>query len=245
MSQAFYGGFNHDVNSVKITSLDREIDRGNTGYSSKLSITIGISAKIIRSTTSAIFAELNRMIAAYSVDGQSFAFYDDNGLYIPAWSIDSGATLGGVIVSKPVSHGELSGAQASNFIWATMAVSATVVTPLPFGQFLTFQESLTFHDRGGEGLRVKRLPARGLPFKQQVTERSWFYATQTGSLTSNQARPDPMQPIFPNDLDGDENDRQITRINPVTVRGQAFEHGVQWTYNFSSAQPLIGLPNVY
>lgn len=245
MSQAFYGGFNHDVNSVKINSLTREIARGNTGYQSTLTLTIDFSYKIIRSTTSAIFAELNRTIAAYSVDGQSFAFYDDFGNYIPAWSIDSGSALGGVIVSKPVSHGELSGAQASNFIWATMAVSATVLNPLPFGQFLTFQESLSFHDRDGGPILVKRLPARGLPFKQQVTERSWYHATQTGSFTTNQQNPQPIPPIFPNDLDGDENDRQFTFINPVTLRGQPFEYGCQYTYNFSSAQQLIGLPHVY
>ncbi len=243
MSQAVYGGYFHDVNSVKITSLDRTIERGQTGRPSALSVTIGLAAKIIRPTTAQIFAELNTMIAAYSVDGYSFAFYDDFGSLQPAWSIDSSTAIGGVIVSKPVSHGELSGAQASNFVWANMAVSATILLPTAYQQFLTFQETLTFHDRQGGPILVRRQPARGYPFKQQVTERSWYYATQSGSLTSNYQNPQPMDPLFPNDFAGDENDRQITVTSPVTLRGMPMEYGLQWTYNYASANPLIGKPN--
>ena len=243
MSQARYGGYYHDVNSVGFNSYSREFVKSPTGYNHYMRLTVELEAKIIRSTISLIMAELNLLRAAYSVGGYSFFFYDDSGNALP-WGFDSSLSIGGTTILKPVSHGAILGSHGVNFLKCQVTLQADFMESFSANQYLTFTESIQFSG-SGRPLKVKRLPATGAPFKQQVTEQSWYTAVQSGSLSSTTANPSPPDPIFPDYWDGDESDYQITRPSMVTQRGSIIESGVSWSYRFSSPTELIGLPNSF
>ena len=239
-----YGGFAHDVNMLSFNGLSREMVLGQNGYPSRLRVTLDCEYKIIRSTVSAIFTALSELIQAYAIPGQSFGFYDNDGNYLSAWSLDTALCVGGTIITKPPSHGQIRGAEGTNFVKVQFAVQGETLIPLGPNQYITFQETLSFTGRGTP-LLVKRTPATGFPFKQQVTEASWYTATQTGSLSTNSPLPAPMLPLWPDLLDGTESDAQITRPGPIMLRGIPIEWGVAWAYQFSSPFAIDGTPNAY
>lgn len=242
MSQAYYGGFGHARDSVKFNSFNTEYILGDTGYRKMMRRTLDMEAKIIDVSQSAIFATRDAMGTAYSVDGQTFVMYDDFGNVI--WLLDSSVALGGVSVVKPVSFSAIEGSHGVNWLKCNIVLQADYLQPLSGNQYLTFQESLAFSGRGGP-LKVKRLPAVGKPFKQNVSTNSWFYCVQSGSLTTTSPRPEPPPCIAPDLLDGTEDDAAITRISPVTMRGSPVEYGVQWSYKMSSPDPINGYPHEY
>lgn len=241
MSQAYYGSYAHATNSVGFNSYSREYVDGPTGFHKLLRTTIEIEAKIILSTQLLIFAELEVMRAAYSIGGQSFAFYDDNGVPL-SWGLDSNSCVGGITVLKPVSHQEVKGSHGVNFLKCHITLQGDQL--VPGGQYLSFSEVVTFSGRGGP-LKVRRTPATGKPFKQTVSEFSWYTASQSGTLSTVTANPQPMAPIWPEFYDGNEGDHQITRPGGVTTRGLPTEYSVSWAYQFSSADPLTGQANTY
>jgi hypothetical protein len=206
-------------------------------------VTADLEAKIIRSTVSAIFAELEAMRAAYSIGGQSFAFYDDDGNML-SWSLDSASAVGGVTVLKPVSHGEIKGSHGVNFLKCNVVLQADYLQTMGQNQYLSFEETLAFKGNG-RPLKVKRLPAVGKGFKQPVSTHSWFYMTQSGTLSTTTPKPQPMKPLFPDLLDGNEEDSSITRPSPITHRGVPVEWSVSWSYTFSSPDPIEAWPNSY
>jgi len=242
LSQAVYGSYTHDVNMVGFNSFTREYVDGPTGYHKLLRVTCDIKARIIRSTQTAVFAELEVMRAAYSIGGQSFGFYDDYGNLL-SWALDTSTAVGGVTVLKPVSHGDIKGSHGVNYLDCNVVLQADYLQPLGDGQYLTFQESVDFSG-SGRPLKVKRVPAIGRPFKQQVSTASWFYATQSGSLTTTTPFPRPMAPLAPDLFDGDEGDQEIKGPYPITQRGQAVEWVVGWTYRYSSPDPILIQPNI-
>jgi hypothetical protein len=243
MSLATYGSYAHDVNSVGLNSFTREYIDGPSGFHKLLRTTIDIEAKIIRSSQLANFAELELMRAAYSIGGQSFGFYDESGNVL-SWSLDSSQCVGGVTVLKPVSHSEIKGSHGVNWIKCNIVLQGDVLLTLGQNQYLTFQETLTFSGTG-KPIKVLRTPAQGKPFKQTVTENSWFRATQSGSFTTTDRNAKEMQPIWPNDLDGNEGDTQVTIPGGITTRGSATEWSRSWSYQFSSPDPFTGQANTY
>lgn len=231
------------MNSVGFNSYSREYVDGPTGYHKLLRVTVEIEAKIIEGSQSANFAELEVMRAAYSISGESFVFVDDDGNVL-SWSLDSAQAIGGVRVLKPVSHQEIKGSHGVNWIKCQVTLQADFLQPLGENQYLSFEETLTFTGRGNPIL-VKRTPAVGKPFKQQVTTASWYYATQSGSLSTTSPRPRPMAPLFLDLLDGDEGDTVLTTPSPETIRGVPVSWSTSWSYRYSSPNPIVGFPNVY
>lgn len=241
-AQAFYGSFPHDARQVSFNSWSREYVDGQTGYHKLERVTAEIKYRIIRSTVSLIQLHLAEVLAAYSFEGQSFLFVDANG-NPTNWSLDSGSAVGGVRVLKRPSHGAIQGADGVTFLDCVITLQADYLIQTPQNAYLTFSESLTFTGRG-QGMYVERTPATGLPFKQKVSERSFYYCTQSGSATSTDQSIQPMQPMFPDAFVGNPNDSQITPFSPLTTRGQPTEYGKSWTYQFSSPTPLVGNVNV-
>jgi hypothetical protein len=200
-----------------------------------------LKGKIIRSTQAEIFSVLTTMKSAYSVDGFTATMLDNNG-NPTTFYLDNNLAVGGVRVSKPISHGEISGAHGTTYLKYEFGLMADYLSN-PGGD-LTFQESVSFNDIDGGPIQVERIPAQGSPILQNVSERSWYYATQQGQLTQQGPGLAPMQPLFPGLLRRTPGSRVITYLPVKTIKGVPIEYGISWKYEFISTDPMTGRPNV-
>jgi hypothetical protein len=240
MDQFRYGSYLHDLKSVAFNRVNTTLARGETGRANLRRIEWSLRGKIIRSTEAAIMAELQLLRAAYSIDGQT-AMMLQNG-QPTAFTLDNNLAVGGVRVSQPISHGDISGANGANFLKYEFGLMADyLATP---GGYLSFQEMVIFDDIDGGPIQVERIPAQGPPILQNVTERSWYYASQMGSLTQQAANVGPPPMLFPGNLRGVPGSKQI-RYRPVkTIKGVPIEYGCDWRYDYISDSPLTGRPTI-
>ena len=241
--QFIYGSYQHDVNSVAFTRVVRSLKRGPNQRANLLTTEWGLKGKIIRSSQSAIFAQLAALRAAYSVDGFSAGMYDNNGNQTPFF-LDNNLAQGGVRVSQPISHGPIQGAEGTTYLDYEFGLAADYLSG-PGGP-LEFQETLSFNDINGGPIQVERIPAQGPPILQNVTEQSWFYATQQGPLKQQgnivQAGPQPM--LFPNLLRQVPGSKVITYGPTEMIKGVPVAASVSWKYDYISATPIGGFPNI-
>jgi hypothetical protein len=205
-----------------------------------LKIAAAFKAKLIGQN---LFSRAYTMQAAYLSNGQSMTMYDNNKNMVPIWSIDSSQTVGGTMVTSPVSFSDIQGAQGATFLICTFAVEA-LFSLATNSRILSFQETVTFDNIDGGPIQVERIPATGQPILQNVTEQSFFFATQEGSLTQGQPSPAPMSPLWPSLQRRQPGANKWTLMSPKTIRGVAHEYGVRWSYQFVSTSPIVGYPNV-
>ena len=241
MQQFRYGNYLHDLKSVAFNRVSRSLQRGENGRANLLRTEWSLRGKIIRSTEAEILAELVRMKAAYSFDGYTATMLGNDGLPT-TFTLDNNLAVGGVRVSQPISHGDISGAEGATYLKYEFGVMADyLATP---GGYLSFQEMVIFDDIDGGPIQVERIPAQGPPILQNVTERSWYYATQMGSLTQQAANVGPPPMLFPGNLRKVPGSKQI-RYRPVkTIKGVPIEYGCDWRYDYISESPLTGRPTI-
>ena len=237
--QFSYGSYVHDDNSVAFKNIRRSFLMSQNEKTHILRVNWDIEGKIIRPTISEIYTQLNFLVAAYSVNGQSVGFSGT------PFFINNAATMAGVIVTGPISHDGIRGAEGVTYLRYTASLQAEYLW-LQEGTILSFAETISFRNNNGGPIYVHRTPAVGDLITQQVTEKSWYYATQQGQLTQVGANIKPMDLIFDpaylvTDGGGGLN---VTYSSPKMMRGATVEYGVQWSYEFISAEPLEAYPNV-
>ena len=239
--QLVYGGYVHDVNSVSITSWNRSYVMSENQWPKFLKIAAAFKARLVGQN---LFSRAYVMQAAYQINGQSMVMYDNDNRMVPIWSIDSSQAIAGTMVTSPVSFSDIQGAQGATYLVCTFAIEALFQLKSN-SQILSFQETVTFDDIGGGPIQVERIPATGQPILQNVTEQSFYYATQEGSLTQGQPAPAPMSPLWPSLQRRQPGTSKCTLMSPKTIRGVAHEYGVRWSYQFVSTSPIIGFPNAH
>ena len=240
--QFFYGSYYHDLNSVAFTGVTNSFIRSQSGRPHLIRKSWSCKGKIVRRSQAEIFNQLLQLQLAYSINGQSAGLLDNSGQFTP-FMLDSSTALGGVIVAEPISHDEISGAHGTTFLRYKFALQADYLWSGPT-DVLSFAESVSFTNNDGGPIQVERIPATGRPILQNVTETSFYYATQSGSLSQSGPNPQPMNPIWP-DLQRRQNgSAQVTLTAPKTLRGIPIEYGIQWKYDFISVDPIMGEPNV-
>lgn len=242
--QFFYGNYYHSPNSVAFSGVNRTFVRGQSGRVHLLHVDWQLDGKLLGVNQADIFNQLNVMMLAYTQDGLSAGLLDNNGNLTP-FTMNGALALGGVRVTSPVSHQQVKGADGVTYLKYKIGLAAD----FPYASALdvmSFSEQLSFTNNNGGPIFVERIPAQGSPILQQVTEQSWFFASQSGSLTQSGPFPQPMSPIFPPAYirTGGNAGQQVSYSSPKTIRAAPIEYGVQWKYEFISPTPLIGWPNV-
>ena len=245
MTQFIFGNYAHAPNSVAFTGLTRTYVDAPNGKHKLLRLQMNCKGKLIGRGSNPrgdIFNQLAALQSAYSVGGgQSARMIDDNGGTM--FFLDNGTAIGGVLVTNPVSHEEITGAESVTYLRYTFGLQADYFFASS-DQVLNFQETVSFSDNWGRPLCVERVPAVGPPIIQQITQASFYHATQSGSKTTVGPNPTPIDPIWPDNLRGQEGSISVTYDSPVMVRGVPVEYSVKWAYQFVSASPLVGLPNI-
>lgn len=233
MSQFYYGSNTHPDSEVNFAGIQRQIEYSPTQRANILHESWSMRGKIIATGQAAIMTALAARRSWYSTNGQSAGFAGT------PFVLDTNNSVGGVIVTNPVSHGPIEGAGWTNFLNYTFGLKADTFLSAT-NTLLSYSEQLAFTDNFGLPLQIGRLPVLGPPIIQNVTTASFFYATQSGQLTMRTPNPSPEQMIWPELLIGDPDSRQISFFSPKTERGVPIEYGVRWSYKYRSITPFFG-----
>lgn len=230
-----------DKNEIAFTRISRTLTRTESGRANLIRTEWGLKGKIIRPNQAELFAALVLRQRALAFDGCSATMMDNNGGSTPFF-LDNNDAIGGVRVSQPISHSEISGAHGTTFLrYEFGLMTESFSNP---GGYLTFSETVSFDDLGGGPIQVERIPAQGEPILQTVSEQSWFFATQSGQLTQQGSGIAPMPPIWPNLLRRQPGSKVISPLAVKTLKGVPIEFGISWRYQFISTYPIVGVPNI-
>lgn len=245
MTQFVYGGFTHPANEVYLTSFQRSYVDGPTGRHSLLHVAMGLGGKIINQggNVAALFTQLAVRQQAYAGNQTTLScgFIDTVAGLLNPWFLDASQAVGGVLVTNPISHGNVMGAEGVTYLNYTFGVEASF---LQASTLLSWQESMTFDDIAGGPYQVERFPIQGPMIVQNTTEQSFYYATQSGSMTQNRPFPAPNPPFWPQFIKGERGAKTITYTPVKTIRGNIIETGCSWSYQYRSIQPLFSYPTV-
>lgn len=236
----YYGGKTFDANSVNFAAINRSFARGSTQRPHILHVSWSLRGKIVRTNQADVWTEYNAIVnALQNNDGGTSAGFQ-NTPYVMGGS----TAIGGIAVTNAVSHEGLGGAEGITYLKYTFGLDSDYIWSAA-NDPLAFHEQISFSDNSGLPKTIERLPLFGPPIRQVVSQTSWYYATQTGSLEQSGPNPVPMAPIFGIEslrTSGD-NGQSIVRTSPQMVRGTPIKYGVNWTYQFVSPNPLVGSPN--
>lgn len=123
---------------------------------------------------------------------------------------------------------------AATFAWETTLGSPFVL--------MDFAEGYTYS--GGTPVIVVHEPINTGPVAQKTVPERGYHATQSGQAVGAYGRPDLARiapPLFPAAM----TDRRITQRSAERCGLKYRNFGVQWSYEFASATPLVGLPNAW
>jgi hypothetical protein len=236
-----YGSYVHPNGEVNFAGIQRTIQYSPTQRANIFREAWSMKGKIVQqgpNSQSLVFASLAAIRNAYSVNGYSAGFLDNDGSQTPFW-LNNANSIGGVTVTNPVSHGEMGGAETVTYLHYTFGLQMDSFISAP-DTILDYSEQLSFSDNFGGPILIERLPLNGIPIQQAVSSNSFFYATQSGSLTMRTPNPAPESPIFPNAFSGSADCHQVTYSSPKMERGVPLEYTVNWSYKFRSIYPLTG-----
>ena len=178
---------------------------------------------------------------AYSVNGQDFGLYQDDGS--PTEHVlRSAATVGGVKITQPVSYPVGRGAEYSTFRNYELAVEGFV--PSLFATILDWRETVQWSGGGPQFVILQTLT--GPPQKQLTSEQSVCRATQTGSAVGAFSYVAPSAPLWPDALVPEAS--SVSQVGPDREGPFGipfFRYRTNWTYSFADPSPLVGAPNFW
>lgn len=188
--------------------------------------------------------QIDALEAAYSSGGHDLLLYLPDGSTASSHRLLNAQTLGGVRVVRPPSYPQGRGAEYATIRTFSVALEAELpLLPLDTA-LVSYRETLEF--RGG-GPRFGHLePLIGLPIKQVLRRHTIFRATQRGEAVGWVAYPTPPSPLWPAAL------VESGTLHAASPRrrgsGEALAYTdfpITWSYQFESALPLYGTPNVW
>ncbi len=238
-NQFTYGSYTHPPGEIAFAGIQRAIVYSPTQRRNILRETWNLKGKIVKQgsdSQSQLFAAYAQLRTAYSSDGGSAGFAGT-----PFW-LDNGNAIGGIIVTQPISHGEIKGAEGVTFLNYTLALQKDSFLSKP-DHVLSYSEQVTFKDCVGRPLQVWRMPLTGGPIVQNVSETSWYEATQSGSGSSRTPSLQPEDPLWPDSLLQEQGARQVTYSSPKMQRGVPIEYHVEWSYTYRQTYPFTGGPH--
>ncbi len=240
--QFVYGSYAHTRDQVHWTGITSAYTYSPNQKVQFRRVDWGLKGRLLGVSQADIMAQYAAVKTAYSVNGFSAGMLDDSGNMTPFF-LDNSLTIGGVMVTSPISHGEISRSMGITYLDYTFSLSAEFPMFVG-GTVFNYEETITFNDIDGGPIQVERTPAIGPPIIQNVTEQSFFYATQTGSITTSSPFPPGNPPLWPNALRRQEGAQSRTHKSPSMIRGVAYQWETSWSYSFRSATRLYGLPKI-
>ncbi len=238
MSVLQYGSYRHQPGEVTLRPIARNAMVAPSAIVYGWTWRWKVSGFLQATSQANLTAAIQRLEAAYAVQGGNLGFFNDDGS-ATAHGIFDGQTIGGVRVVSGPNYPEGQGAEYSAggaFRFYEIELEYDV-RDFRVG-LLAWTESITYSGGGPEFIFLE--PILGPPVKQLLKAATAFRAVQRGMAKGHGSYPVPPDPLWPGDL---LRDPEVERIAPQR-RGNAFiEPQISWTYTFASALPLVGLPN--
>ena len=239
-----FGNYQHAASEVAIRSITRHMVLGSNGRPHYVDNNWQIEGKIVApdASFSTVMGTYASIVSAYRQPNPSCVGFPNTALY----QLASGCFgIPGIVATAPVIHGELKGADLG---CAFLKYGAGVQFSTPFaqgGDVLDFSETMTFTDNAGLPLTVERVPQNGAPIIQQVSQGSFFYGSQSGSMTTAFTQPTPLPPLFPTLLRTSTGQaRNYSYASPKQIRGKYVSYTVTWKYDYVSITPFFSYPNI-
>lgn len=182
------------------------------------------------------------LLAAFRIERQDFLVLLPGGSQRSQLSLLNAGSIGGVRVVQPPTFESIK--NAGYVTWLPYSFSLEAEYPAALSGFLyrDYTETITFRQP------VRReawlLVLHGAHQKQQIRERPFYAATQSGRAVGYLARPSAPRPIWPSAwMNRDQIDLTITSPRPRGDNYVDFE--TTWSFEYESDRPLLGYPNAW
>lgn len=235
-----YGNYQHQPGEVRLddVSVDVQWNDGGQAWARTERWTLG--GELVGNTTDELTLQILRMVAGYSLQGQSAGFFKGTGGGTAHILLSDGA-LGGVRVIKAPSFPKGDQTEYISIRSYQIVLEATFVDPNI--QLLRFQESLQTQAPGGP-LYGHSAPIIEIPRKYITRLYTPCRVIQVGSATGLFDWPKPPPPIWPSALfENPPPNKHSPRRYGRPGQPSWTEYQIDWQYVFEAVTPLIGVPN--
>lgn len=235
--QAKYGTYAFAAGSVKTAfSLDTRFNAGGQPFETDMRI--AVDGYLYASGQSAIQQAVSALRTALSRPYQDFVVYRDDGSPSDMALYNATSTTG--VVVKNLRFPDSVGNEYGEFRHFAFEVMASYPATGTAGLLTSFRESLSFS--GGGPIYRHLMAINGKPQKQLVYPSSIYRVVQEGEAVGYLSQPTPPSPIWPTAL----MESPDLGVDSPQRRGKLYtDFRVTWRYNFESADPLVGTPNIW
>lgn len=209
--------------------------------------TISIDGRLQGTNAAAIEAQYTLITAAYASNGFDFVVFLPTGAISERLSLLTRDAIGGVRVTQNPSVESLENAQYTTYLPIRIMLEAEYPAAGVSSLLVSFRESVAF-EGGGPVLDWYR-PIVGVPTRGIVRQIDTYRAVQSGEAVGYSDYPRLGTPAgAPPPIWGIQNlnrNPQITQGSPERRGGTYLNFPLQWSYEFESASPLFGSPNLW
>lgn len=209
--------------------------------------TISIDGRLQGASAAAIEAQYSLITAAYAYNGFDFVVFLPSGAISDRLSLLTRDAIGGVRVTQKPSVESLENAQYTTYLPIKLVLEAEYPNAGISSALVSFRETVTF-EGGGPVLDWYR-PIRGVPTKGIVRQIDTYRAVQSGEAVGYADYPrlgttaGPPAPIW--GIQNLNKNPQVTLGSPERRGSTYINFPLQWSYEFESATPLFGRPNLW
>ncbi len=231
-----YGNYTHALDSAALV-IQSDAIYDDTGETWERRERWSIAGELLAANTAALTTEINSLLAAYSVNGQTLVLLDNDGVTETAHKLTSAGTIGGVRVVQPPGFPTGTHGEYSTFRQFRVALEAiTRINGAP--NLIRWDETVTFQGTGGPRELIHEI-RNGSPIRETVSIATPLFAIQQGQAIGRSNFPFFPAPLWPNDLNHPDTVKEY--IHPRAVGSglsrQFRDYGIRWSYPFQFTSP--------
>lgn len=233
-----YGTYSFDPGAVQ-ARMGIQAVRNAGGQITSTIQSIQVTGYLSGTSSSDLTQKSNSLYSAIIQPGLDLAMYDGNNA-LTALKLLSSLSITGTRLSQPLQFSGTAGNEYVNSRYFSFAMEAEYPFASAAAFLMSFHETLNVE--GGGPIYVYRPSLDVAPQKQLVYLSTTYRATQQGEAIGYRSYPAVPGPIFPAALMKSPN---ISFGSPER-RGLGYQNfRVTWHYDFESATPLVGVPNIW
>lgn len=235
-----WGTYSHDLNEcdVSITRSPKISEAGDrVGYVERWSIT----GMLIGTGIDDLTTKINLLVTAYSANAKDLKLLKDDAATVTSHQMLTASTIGG---TKVVSGPTFQESEGEYVTWRRYSIEIEGYFEDGTSNTLAFNESVSLEGGLPRVAFIETLT--GPPIAQTVAQKTTFRGSQSGThvgRTSFPTAPSPLWPSSPPLMTKRVSKSGPKRIGP-TGAPNLTEYSVSWDYQYESATPLTGNPNV-
>jgi len=230
-----YGNYTHDAGEITF-SISRESQYNAYGVQIATIERWTIQGQVHADSVSDLTDKIDAIERAYSDDNRSFGLYTDSGSATSHTVSAADTTY--IHVVNPPSFPASGGAEYTTFrnysIQIEVRYGSSGYSAIPL---VSFNETISVTGGGPRRILIEVL--NGPPQEQITCLETAYVATQSGRAVGRADYPIPPAPLWPL-----SQPPLVEKESPEKKTGEYTNYGIRWQYQYQSATPLVGNPNV-